>query len=184
MCFSVIKHHMSHNTSDAKNSHTILHWLSLRFLFSRMTTREGWCRIAGKFSRLYHHVPDEHTVREWSWCWRSDWRSTDSRNQEGDRSVSGRTSPTAESRSIGHLYLFFLLFFLLVLSDQTSQPNRSRCNLSNGLPNVFFCPLWWSSVCGFAILLAPKWNGRGAFLVIRKAFSGNEQTAFERTSAR
>lgn len=67
-----------------------------------------------------------NTVREWRWCWKSDWWSTNSRNQKGDRSVSGRTSPTAESCSIGHLYLFFLLSLFLISDDQTSQPDRTR----------------------------------------------------------
>ena len=58
--------------------------------------------------------------------------------EEGDRSVSGRTSPTAESRSIGHLHLFFLPLLLFILGDQTSQPGRLRCDLPSGLPNPYF----------------------------------------------
>lgn len=94
----------------------ILFLLCNNSFFSRMDIR----KIVEEFSKCCVGTFQTNTVREWRWCWKSDWWSTNSRNQKGDRSVSGRTSPTAESCSIGHLYLFFLLSLFLFSDDQTS----------------------------------------------------------------
>lgn len=94
-----------------------------------------------------------NVVREWSRCWRPDWRSTDSRNQEGDRSVSGRASPTAESRLIGHLYLFFLRF-LIHIPSHPNERFRTCCDVtfSNEIPMFAFFLFHLDGEILFAVL--------------------------------
>lgn len=103
--------------------------LFILFLLCKRTTRF--------FSRIEYSIYAEssgnfpscigtfqtNTVREWRWCWKSDWWSTNSRNQKGDRSVRGvHRQPLNHVQSAIFTYFFFFSFSYFRWSNELVCP--------------------------------------------------------------